>query len=164
MDSNERKKKIKMLEAEIELMQKDHAETFGYTLPKKIKLTAVDAVIFIAGIVFLLSGIVWTALNINFINGLAVFTTGGVRFFRSVYSLPLILGITLLILCKKKAVPAAITAAGLAVSLTETFFRDEYPLHTSAAVIMTAVTIMGAVMTGYAAVKYFLKKSRDNDR
>ena len=163
MDNNEKKKKIKMLEEEIELMQKDHAETFGYKLPKKIKLTTADAVIFIVGIVMLLTGLIWAACNISFLNGLAVFNAGGVRFFRSIYSLPLVIGTASLILCKRKLIPAAITAVGLAVSLIETFMRPEFSHKGPVSVIIIIVTALGAAMICYAAAKALIKEHMEKD-
>lgn len=163
MDNNEKKKKIKMLEEEIELMQKDHAETFGYKLPKKIKLTPADGIIFIVGIMLIVTGLVWAACNISFLNGLALFSTGGVRFFKSLYSLPLIIGIASLILCKRKRIPALITAVGFALSLWKTFSVIDFSQNSPLAVIMTIAVIIGTVMVCFPAVKFFLKTSEDKD-
>ncbi len=163
MDKSERekKKKIRQLEAEIRKMQIDHAKTFGYDPPVKRNEQIWDAVIFAAGAAFFAAGMMWIFTNLRVSAELAVIKVGGVRFFRSIYSLPLIIGIISFFLCGKKKITLIIMAAGFILAFTALLLNMDYsliPVPLSLYISMVAVTCVGLILLSVTAIRIAVRR------
>lgn len=156
---NDKKKKIRQLESDIKEMQRDHAETFGYEVKQKKDTSFRDMLLIVAGIICLSIGLIWISSHFQIAVGFAVLRLGSLKFRPSVYSLPLMIGILMLILCKNKRTPMFIIAAGTAAAMLGDLICSDVSDPLPLCMAMFALTFAGIVLLMFSAARMFLKKS-----
>ena len=156
---NDKKKKIRQLESDIKEMQRDHAETFGYEIKQKKDTSFRDMLLVVAGIICLSIGLIWISSHFQVAMSFAALRLGSLRFRPSVYSLPLMIGILMLILCRHKRVPLFVIAAGTAATMLGELLCSDISDPVPLCMAMFALTFAGVVLLMLSAAKIFLKKS-----
>lgn len=156
---NDKKKKIRQLESEIKEMQRDHAETFGYEIKQKKEPSFRDMLLIVAGIICLSIGLLWISSHFQVAVGFAALRFGNLKFRTSVYSLPLMIGLLMLILCRHKKASLFIIAAGTAAAMLGDLLCADFPDPAPLCMAMFALTFAGVVMLMFSAARHFLKKS-----
>lgn len=119
----EKKQKLKLLEAEIKEMKRDHKETFE-TMSRPDsehkKPTAKQLICAAVGAFVLIAAIAWLCFYPPTFDRYAIFRLGSLRFTRSVFFLPLAVSLIALIIAKKRKKYLLLTAVSAVIAVVGT--------------------------------------------